>query len=115
MSSQLPVLDDCPIDLQHLRQSTFGDSSLEREVLGLFAGQAARLIEVLSSLPPEAGALTHTLKGSAGAIGASRVAAAALAVEGAIRDGRPPAPALAELNAAVAEACSAIEAMLQQS
>jgi len=69
----------------------------------------------LSRLPPEAGALTHTLKGSARAIGASRVAAAALAVEDAIRDGRPPAPALAELNAAVAEACSAIEAMLQRS
>lgn len=115
MSSPLPVPDDCPIDLRHLRQSTFGDSSLEREVLGLFAGQAARLIDVLSSLPPEAGALTHTLKGSARAIGASRVAAAALAVEGAIRDGRSPAPALAELSAAVAEACRAIEAILQRS
>jgi HPt (histidine-containing phosphotransfer) domain-containing protein len=66
--------DDGPIDLEHLARMTLGDASLEHEVLAMFAAQSATLIGVLAALPPDAGALAHTLKGSARAIGAFAVA-----------------------------------------
>jgi len=109
-----PAADDGPIDLEHLRRSTLGDSGLEREVLGMFSKQAARLVDLLAALPPETSALAHTLKGSAGAIGAYRVADRSSELEATIRDGSDPAQALAELDAAVAEARAAIEAMLSR-
>src|SRR5215813_6785452 len=79
--------DDGPIDLQHLARMTLGDTGLERQVLGMFAGQAAGLVGKLAMLPAEAVALAHTLKGSARAIGAFRVAECAEALETAIRQG----------------------------
>jgi HPt (histidine-containing phosphotransfer) domain-containing protein len=90
------------------------DAGLAREVLGLFADQAARVLGQLASLPPDAGALAHTLKGSARAIGAFGVAAAAEALELASRDGRPPAQALADLDAAVKDARAAVETILRR-
>ena len=69
--------DDGPIDLEHLRRMTLGDAGLEREVLAMFAAQTVSLIGTLATLPAEAGALAHTLKGSARAIGAFAVADAA--------------------------------------
>jgi HPt (histidine-containing phosphotransfer) domain-containing protein len=114
MPSPPLVPDDGPIDIEHLKRMTLGDSSLEREVLAMFAGQAARLIEVLALLPPEAAELVHTLKGSARAIGAFHVADAAEALEAAMRDGEP-AEALAALQHAVAQARTAIDAMLNRS
>ena len=80
----------------------------------MFAGQAARLIEALAALPPEASELAHTLKGSARAIGAFQVADAAEALEAAIRDGEP-SQALAELTQAIDRARGAIDAMLRRS
>jgi HPt (histidine-containing phosphotransfer) domain-containing protein len=59
-------------------------------------------------------ALAHTLKGSARAIGAFRVAECAEALELAIRRGENPAKSLIELKAAVADARAAIDAILQQ-
>jgi HPt (histidine-containing phosphotransfer) domain-containing protein len=109
-----PATDDGPIDLEHLRRSTLGDSGLEREVLGMFSKQAARLIGLLAALPAETSALAHTLKGSAVATGAHRVADHSSELEAAIRDGRDPAHALAALDAAVREARAAIEAMLSR-
>ena len=120
--------DDGPIDSAHLDRMTLGDASLEREVLAMFSGQAVGLIERLAALPSdaesseakssdtkEALALAHTLKGSARAIGAFRVADAAEGLEAAIRHGDDPAQALARLKDAVAEARTAIDAILRRS
>ena len=107
--------DDGPIDTAHLQRMTLGDAGLEREVLSMFSAQAASLIGALATLPPESGALAHTLKGSARAIGAFRVADAAEALEAMARTGDDPAEALAELTDAVAEARAAIDAMLRRS
>ena len=94
---------------------TLGDSGLERQVLEMFASQATALVAKLAALPAEAGALAHTLKGSARAIGAFRVAECAEALEVAIRQSENPARSLIELKAAVVDARAAIAAMLQQS
>ena len=96
---------------------TLGDAGLEREVLAMFSGQAVDLIGRAGaalqreSQPP----LTHTLKGSAQAIGAFRVVDAAEGLETAIRNGDDPAEALAGLKDAVAEARMAIDAILRRS
>jgi len=115
MPSLLPVDDIGPIDLAHLRRMTLGDAGLEREVLGMFARQACQLAATLATTPPEASALVHTLKGSARAIGAIRVAEAAAGLEAAIRDGQAPAQALGILRDTVAEADAAIAALLGRS
>jgi HPt (histidine-containing phosphotransfer) domain-containing protein len=114
MPSPPLVPDDGPIDVDHLKRMTLGDASLECEVLAMFAGQAARLIDALAGLPPEAAELAHTLKGSARAIGAFHVADAAEALEAAMTDGEP-SEALAALRHAVAQARTAIDAMLRRS
>jgi HPt (histidine-containing phosphotransfer) domain-containing protein len=107
--------DDGPIDLDHLRRMTLGDAGLEREVLAMFAAQTVGLIDALATLPAEAGALAHTLKGSARAIGAFAVADAAMRLETAMQKGDDPARALAGLVDAVAEARAAIDAILRRS
>jgi HPt (histidine-containing phosphotransfer) domain-containing protein len=107
--------DDGPIDLAHLARMTLGDAALERQVLGMFASQSASVIEKLAALPAEAGALAHTLKGSARAVGAFRVAECAEALEVAIRQGANCAKCQVELKAAVADALAAIDALLQRS
>ena len=107
--------DDGPIDIGHLTRMTLGDASLEREVLAMFSAQAASLVGSLARLPPDAGALAHTLKGSARAIGAFAVAEAASCLETAIQNGDDPTEALAELSDAVAQARSAIDAILRRS
>ena len=107
--------DDGPIDFEHLKRMTLGDAGLEHEVLAMFSAQSAKLLDTLATLPPEAGALAHTLKGSARAIGALAVAEAAARLEAALADGRDPSEALAELGDAVALARTAIEAILRRS
>ena len=107
--------DDGPIDIEHLRRMTLGDAGLEREVLAMFSAQSVSLIGALAALPPDAGALAHTLKGSARAIGAFRVADAAARLEAAIKNGGDPLPALAELNEAIALAREAVDAILRRS
>jgi HPt (histidine-containing phosphotransfer) domain-containing protein len=107
--------DDGPIDMAHLRRMTLGDASLEREVLAMFAGQSAGLIKELASAAGNAAVLTHTLKGSAGAIGAIHVAAAAERLEAAIRDETDVSEAFAALGDSVAEVRAAIDAMLNRS
>ena len=77
----------CPIDLVHLARQTMGDRALEVELLALFDRQAAQISDKLAaSLPGEASDaptfscradLAHKLKGSARAVGAHAVAAAA--------------------------------------
>ena len=107
--------DDGPIDFEQLRRMTLGDEALEHEVLAMFSAQSARLIASLASMPPEAAAIAHTLKGSARAIGAQAVAEAASRLEAAISTGHGTAEALAELADAVALAQSAIEDLLKRS
>jgi HPt (histidine-containing phosphotransfer) domain-containing protein len=115
MPSPPLVPDDGPIDIDHLKRMTLGDAGLEREVLAMFAAQAARLIDALAGLPPQAAELAHTLKGSARAIGAFDVADATEALEAAMREGGEPSQALTALEQAIAQARTAIDAMLRRS
>jgi HPt (histidine-containing phosphotransfer) domain-containing protein len=107
--------DDGPIDFEHLNRMTLGDAGLEQEVLAMFVAQSARLMRTLATIPPDAGELAHTLKGSAQAIGAFAVADAAARLEAAIARGFDASAALAELGEAVAEARAAIEPVLRRS
>ena len=107
--------DDGPIDIAHLKRMTLGDADLDREVLAMFAAQAAGLVGSLATVPADAGALAHTLKGSARAIGAFGVAEAAARLEAVLAKGGDPSEALAELGDAVTQARSAVDAMLRRS
>lgn len=74
------------LDLVHLSRQTLGDRALEVELLGLFDKQAGQIIGRLESGLCSSDRkwrhdLSHTLKGSARAIGAVRVAAAAQSYE----------------------------------
>jgi len=115
MSSAAPVCADCPVDFDHLKRMTSGKRGLEREVLQLFLKQTSGLVAALDGLPAETAALSHTLKGSARAIGAFRVADSAAALEQAAKAGRDPSAELVAVHAAVEEARAAIEAWLRQS
>src|ERR1700716_495781 len=115
MPSPPLVPDDGPIDIEHLQRMTLGDASLEREVLAMFSAQAVSLIGTLATLPADAGALAHTLKGSARAIGAFAVADAAGHLEAALNNGDNPAQALTGLKDAVAKARAATYAILRRS
>ena len=106
-----PAAEHHAIDLIHLRRMTLGDSALEREVLTMFLTQADRLLGELAALPSDAGAMAHTLKGSARAVGAFGVADQASALENAIRHGGDTARPLAALAAAISAARIAIEAV----
>jgi len=114
MPSPPLVPDDGPIDIAHLRRMTLGDAALERDVLTMFAAQASHLTEALAAKPADAPALAHTLKGSARAIGAFAVADAAAHLETLIKAGRDTADALSDLDSAVEDAKSAIDAFLRQ-
>ena len=105
-----------PIDLVHLARQTLGDRGLEREILSLFERQSRSLAERirLARNPSEGGDLAHTLKGSASAVGAWKVAETADCVEQFCRKGAAPeAGALAEMDGAVKDACAVIAAMDQ--
>jgi HPt (histidine-containing phosphotransfer) domain-containing protein len=115
MPSPPLVPDDGPIDTAHLQRMTLGDASLEREVLAMFSAQAAALVKALANSPGNAGALAHTLKGSACAIGAFTVADAASSLELLIRSGGDRRRALVELDDAVVQARAAIDEILQRS
>jgi len=107
--------DDGPIDIEHLRRMTLGDNSLEREVLAMFSAQAVSLFGTLAALPNDSGALAHTLKGSARAIGAFGVADAAVRLEEALKNGEDPSDQLGELDDAISQARAAIDAILRRS
>jgi HPt (histidine-containing phosphotransfer) domain-containing protein len=112
MPSPLPASAVCPVDLDHLRRVMLGDQALERDVLNIFLKQSGRLLEQLAEMRSDAGALAHTLKGSARAIGAFRLADSAAAMEDAARQGGDLSGLLGTLAAALAEARGAIEAHL---
>jgi HPt (histidine-containing phosphotransfer) domain-containing protein len=109
-----------PIDLVHLARQTMGDRDLETELLGLFKRQAMQIVERLAADYPASSVawradLAHTLRGSARAIGATRVAIKAEIYEVQARDGKPDLkPALAGLTKAVTVACEAITELLRE-
>lgn len=109
-----PSLDavEPTIDRVHLSRMTLGESSLEREVLALFARQTEMLLpRICAAVPAATATLAHTLKGSALGIGAFQVARAAEAVEQAKET--ELATAIDMLTVAVAAARSEIARLLR--
>jgi HPt (histidine-containing phosphotransfer) domain-containing protein len=108
---------DPPLDLVHLTRQCLGDQELEAELLGLFRLQAPAMMAQLShfsALTLESKArIAHTLRGSALAVGARRVASAAWRVEELAaaggEQGSEETRAVAELLSSVAEAVAEIE------
>lgn len=103
------------LDRDHLTRMTFGDRSLEREVLELFDRQSELLLTRMRSSEPAAiASLAHTLKGSAAGIGAGRVArAAAEAEQVAHANPGESSRAIAELAQAIEEARAEIFALIR--
>jgi HPt (histidine-containing phosphotransfer) domain-containing protein len=107
---------DSAIDRAHLTRMTFGEASLQREVLQLFDRQADMLLARMAGETPKiAAALAHTLKGSAQGIGAHQVAQAAEAVEQAASASHADsiAAAIERLSDSVAHARAAIRVLLR--
>jgi HPt (histidine-containing phosphotransfer) domain-containing protein len=103
------------LDRDHLARITFGDRSLEREVLQLFDRQSELLLDRMRTSEPAAIAtLAHTLKGSAVGIGATRVARAAAEAE-LVAQANPgeSGSAVARLAQAVEEARAEISALIR--
>src|SRR5262245_22709300 len=103
------------LDRDHLARMTFGDRSLEQEVLQLFDRQSELLLARMRSSEPAAIAtLAHTLKGSAVGIGATRVARAAAEAELVARANPGESRrAIDELAQAVEEARAEISALVR--
>jgi HPt (histidine-containing phosphotransfer) domain-containing protein len=78
------------LDLPHLARQTFGDRTLEREVLALFEQQCMRLLPIIAGQGErvERADAAHTLNGAARAVGAWRLASLAEALERALDDAR---------------------------
>jgi len=112
-----PAAADAAIDRGHLAHMTFGDRSLERELLELFDRQSSMLMARMRAGGAAAVApLAHTLKGSASGVGAGRVARAAEAAELAAGSGASEcSQAVDRLAQAVDEARALIAELLRQS
>lgn len=112
-----------PLDLVHLSRQTLGDRALEVELLGLFDKQAGQIIARLDSDLCASDRkwrhdLSHTLKGSARAIGAVRIAATAQSYEDALAAGLPDGELkvyVEALKGAVEEAQAEIRSLLADS
>lgn len=70
-------------DRPHLIRYTLDNAELEREIIGLFVGQLPSIVAMLEEAnSPEAWKMaTHTLKGSAAAVGATGIHASAVYLE----------------------------------
>ncbi len=103
------------IDLQHLRRYTLGDARLELEILGLFIGQAPATVDALKQAQTNKEWVTaaHTLKGSARAVGAWRLAKLAEQAErlGGPNDRAACDSVVSQLEEAAAEARAHIVAL----
>ena len=107
-----PAVPATAIDRGLLARMTFGDRSLEREVLQLFDRQADLLLaRMRGGDAATVAALAHTLKGSAASIGAGAVVDAAAAVERAV-DATARALAIGRLAVEIEAARAAIAGML---
>lgn len=105
-----------PLDLVHLAAQTGGDLTLQRDLLDLFIKQSAEFVAHMPALaeadPAAASQLAHRVNGSARAIGAFELVAAAVELEGALALSDGPA-ALGPTTAALGRALNAIEAYLR--
>lgn len=72
-----------PVDLEHLKEITFDDPKLEREVLGLFGEHASAALIAIEQATGrrERADAAHRLVGAARAIGAVELAEAAHRIE----------------------------------
>jgi HPt (histidine-containing phosphotransfer) domain-containing protein len=111
---------DDPIDRAYLARFTSGNAALEREVLALFAAQVPVYLEQLQAARTRKAwrDAAHTIKGSASAVGARRLArfaemAEKIDVEApeAVQEGHRD-QAVAALIGAGEEACRYIERLL---
>jgi HPt (histidine-containing phosphotransfer) domain-containing protein len=102
-----------PLDRTHLSRQTFGDRKLEREVLDLFRTQSPIYLGRVKAARSESEwrEAVHTLKGSARAIGAWRIAEAAERAEA----GNPAsrAASITQLESSVLEANAFIGRVLE--
>lgn len=100
------------LDLAHLRTYTMGMADLEREILGLFLDQLPKSQAALNAAASARDwhMAAHTLKGSALAVGAKRLAALGVNAE-ATDDNDPQArrDILNQIDIAVSEVRSEIE------
>lgn len=103
-----------PFDLAHLRDQTFGDEDLARELLALLDGQIVALLPIIAALGDAQirSDAAHTLKGGARALGGFSLADAAAAVEETLGPGGP-GPSLADLATLAAQANAARKAIVQ--
>jgi HPt (histidine-containing phosphotransfer) domain-containing protein len=105
-----------PLNRLHLAVQTNGDLALQRDLLNLFMVQAADFVGHLHALaeadPSAACDLAHKMNGSARAIGAFELAAAADEFESALTLGDGVA-AFEPLTAALDRALDAVEAYLR--
>ncbi|MEO1719201.1 MAG: Hpt domain-containing protein [Pseudomonadota bacterium] len=91
------------IDRSHLARYTFGDADLEAEILTLFVDQSMSLLQQLRAAESQAAwrFATHSIKGSARAVGAWRVADVAQGLETMAYDADTVPAALAGLEGAM--------------
>jgi HPt (histidine-containing phosphotransfer) domain-containing protein len=108
-----------PIDLAFLARFTLGNPALEREVLQLFAEQTPLYLAALreARLRKAWREAAHSIKGSASAVGAWRLARCAERAEGVDVDGHPASrghreEAVIAVAGAAEEACRFIAGML---
>jgi HPt (histidine-containing phosphotransfer) domain-containing protein len=108
---ETPASFERPVDLVHLARQTLGDRALEREILDLFVIQTRAVLDHLHAAEQEQQKLdlAHTLKGSARAVGAWKVAACAESCELVANDASVPwKTAVDALESAIQEVCTAI-------
>ncbi|MTI45282.1 Hpt domain-containing protein [Roseibium hamelinense] len=103
---------DAPIDLVRLAANTMGNRDLEVQVLRLFATQSHSALEQLDACDDlqSAKVIVHTLKGSARAVGADKIAAVCEALEKELETGNPKR--VQQLARSVGEANSYIDDLL---
>jgi HPt (histidine-containing phosphotransfer) domain-containing protein len=101
-----------PIDRRYLARFTLGNRALEREVLELFAGQMPRYVEQLHAAAnaKEWVLAAHTIKGSALAVGARRLASLAQMAERLDVEANPENSQTMRRDAAAAVAAASDEA-----
>jgi len=106
-STDRGAVDASVLDLRHLGRQAMGDAALERDLLELFAQHSIAVMARIEAAktPADRFAAAHTLKGSARAVGAWAVAAAAADVEESV-------DAVSALKLALDHALAAIEAQL---
>ncbi|MGV1013588.1 MAG: Hpt domain-containing protein [Methyloceanibacter sp.] len=103
-----------PVDLVHLSRYTLGERALERDVLELFCTQSFICLEQLRAARCDKDwqEAAHSLKGSARAIGAWRVAEGAEHAEAFSGETQSRAHHINEIESAVHEARDYIESLL---